>query len=160
MFTNAPDWFPEFFLACLVVIELYHLILPRLLQGLVCRSGFQPYFSVMHSFLWFWMGILYKTVLVMLVFFKAPLSSIQLGVLVQSVQFEKHEKHTWRSVTFSKIAGLKVTLIHRCLSYFSNCTDVTKLRKASPILLWKMFIWIDRIGSSFSSFREDHFLFW
>ena len=38
--------------------------------------------------------------------------------LVQFAQFKKREKHPWRSVTFSKVAGfqaatlLKVTLLH------------------------------------------------
>ena len=43
-----------------------------------------------------------------------------LRVLVQFVQFKKREKHPWRSVIFSKVAGfkpaalLKVTLLHGC----------------------------------------------
>ena len=32
--------------------------------------------------------------------------------LVPFVQFQKREKHPWRNVTFSKVSGLKVTLIH------------------------------------------------
>ena len=37
--------------------------------------------------------------------------------LVSFVQFEKREKHPWRSVTFSK-ALLKVTLLHGCEEYY------------------------------------------
>ena len=57
--------------------------------------------------------------------------------LVPFVQFKKHEKHQWRSITFSKVAGwipatlLKVTLLHGCFSRFSNCTNGTKSRKTS-----------------------------
>ena len=36
-----------------------------------------------------------------------------LHVLVQSVQFKKHEKHPWRSAT----------LLHGYFSRFLNCTD-------------------------------------
>ena len=41
---------------------------------------------------------------------------------------------TWkitRSVTFSKVAGYKVTLLHRCFSHFLNCTNGTKSQKTS-----------------------------
>ena len=41
---------------------------------------------------------------------------------------------TWkntRSVTFSKVAGYKVTLLHRCFSHFLNCTNGTKSHKTS-----------------------------
>ena len=48
--------------------------------------------------------------------------------------FKKCEKHPWRSVTFSKVAGLlKVTLLHRCFSCFLNCTNGTKSRRASHL---------------------------
>ena len=40
----------------------------------------------------------------------------------------KNVKNTW-SVTFSKVAGYKVTLLHGCFSHFSNCTNGTKSRK-------------------------------
>ena len=46
--------------------------------------------------------------------------------LVPFVQFKKHEKHSWRSVIFSK-----VTLIHGCFSRFLNCANGTKMLKAS-----------------------------
>ena len=61
--------------------------------------------------------------------------------LLQFVQFKKLEKHPWKSVTFSKVAGekpttlLKVTLFHGCFSCFSNCTNGTKLRKTPYIKL-------------------------
>ena len=38
---------------------------------------------------------------------------------VPFVQFKKREKHPWRSVTFSKVAGF---------SRFLNCTNGTKSR--------------------------------
>ena len=39
--------------------------------------------------------------------------------LVTFVQFKKREKHPWRSVIFSKVAGLlKVTLLQGCFSRF------------------------------------------
>ena len=57
--------------------------------------------------------------------------------LVSFVQFEKREKHPWRSVTFSK-ALLKVTLLHGCFSRFLNCTHDTKSRNASQI--WMMIL--------------------
>ena len=57
--------------------------------------------------------------------------------LVPFAQFKKREEHPWRSVTFSKVAGLlKVTIFHGCSSHFLNCTNGTKSRKASknPII--------------------------
>ena len=45
--------------------------------------------------------------------------------LIPRAQLKKREKHPWRSVT------LKVTLLHGCFSRFLNCTNGTKLRKAS-----------------------------
>ena len=51
------------------------------------------------------------------------------------LQFKKYGKHPWRSVTFSKVAKLKVTLLHRCFACFLNCTNGTKSRKASHIIL-------------------------
>ena len=52
---------------------------------------------------------------------------------VSFVQFHQREKHPWRSVTFSIVAGfkLKVTLLHSCFSRFLDCTNGTKLRNAS-----------------------------
>ena len=52
------------------------------------------------------------------------------------IQFKEREKHLWKSVTFSKVAGfqpatlLKVTLLGS-FSRFLNCTNDTKLRNAS-----------------------------
>ena len=37
-----------------------------------------------------------------------------LSDLVPFIQIKKCEKHPWRSVTFIKVAGLKVTLLHGC----------------------------------------------
>ena len=51
--------------------------------------------------------------------------------LVSFVQFKKREKHPWRSVTFSIVMLLKVTLLHGCFSPFLNFTNGTKPRKAS-----------------------------
>ena len=59
--------------------------------------------------------------------------------LVPFVQFKKREKHPWKSVNFSKIAGfepatlLKLTFLHGCFSGFLNCTNGTKLRNAPHI---------------------------
>ena len=52
--------------------------------------------------------------------------------LVPFVQFKKHEKHRWRSLTFSIVAGL--TLLRERFSRFLNCTNGTKLTKASQML--------------------------
>ena len=60
--------------------------------------------------------------------------------LVPFVQFLKSEKHQWRSVKFSKVAGwslqLKSTLLCECFSRFLNCTNGTKSRNASQICNW------------------------
>ena len=62
--------------------------------------------------------------------------------LVPLVQFEKREKHSLRSVTFSKVAGnctekpvtlLKIPLVNRCFSRFLNCTKGSKSRKDSHL---------------------------
>ena len=61
--------------------------------------------------------------------------------LVPCVQFKKREKHPWRSVTFSKVAGLKpatllkVTFLYGCFSRFLNCTNGTKSRKSPHIIV-------------------------
>ena len=66
-----------------------------------------------------------------------------LSDLVPFVQFKKREKHPWRSVTFSKVAGfqpatsLKVTLLHGFFSFLKNCTNGTKSRKTSQLYLVK-----------------------
>ena len=60
-----------------------------------------------------------------------------LGDLVSFVQFQKREKHPWRSVNFRKVAGLKSatflksTLLHGCFSRVLNSTNGTKLRNVS-----------------------------
>ena len=53
-----------------------------------------------------------------------------LRCLVPFVPFQKREKQAWRSVTFSKVAGLKVRLLHGCFSRFLDCKNDTKSRKA------------------------------
>ena len=57
--------------------------------------------------------------------------------LVAFVQFKKREKHPWRIVNCSKVAGLKpatllqLALLHGCFSCFLNCTNSNKSRNAS-----------------------------
>ena len=73
-----------------------------------------------------------------LVFKKSNICDI-LRDLIPFVRFKKH-KHSWRNVTFSKVAGfqpatlLKVTLFHGCFSRFLNCTIDTKSCNASHIM--------------------------
>ena len=59
--------------------------------------------------------------------------------LVPCAHFKKCEKHSWRSVTFSKVAGFslqpKVTRLLGCFPRFLNCTNGTKSRKAPHIYL-------------------------
>ena len=51
--------------------------------------------------------------------------------LVPFVQFKKLEKHPCKSATL-------LILLHRCFVRFLNCTNVTKLRKASHMkIIWK-----------------------
>ena len=56
-------------------------------------------------------------------------------------QLKKCEKHPWRSVTFSKVAGfkpatlLKVKFLHGCFLGFLNCINGTKSRSASHIII-------------------------
>ena len=72
---------------------------------------------------------------------RIDLDSDVLRNLVPFVQFEKREKQLWRSVTFSKIAGLnpaslaKVTLLHECFSRFLNCINGTKSCKTSEFAI-------------------------
>ena len=57
--------------------------------------------------------------------------------LVPFVQFKLREKYPWRSVNFSKVAGLlKLTLLHGCFSSFLSCTNGTKSPNASHKLFW------------------------
>ena len=59
-----------------------------------------------------------------------------LGDLVSFMQFEKREKHPWRNINFSKVAGLKLatllklTLLYGCFLRSLNCTNGTKSRNA------------------------------
>ena len=55
--------------------------------------------------------------------------------LVPFVRFKKREKHPRSSVTFSKVAGLKVTLLSGCFSRFLICKNGTKSRNASLLTL-------------------------
>ena len=67
--------------------------------------------------------------------------------LVPFLQFKKHEKHPWRSVNFSKVAGLlKLTLPLGYLLRFLSCTNDTKSRNAPHI----------SYCSSTSSFLSSH----
>ena len=60
--------------------------------------------------------------------------------LLPFVQFEKREKHPWRSVNFSKVAGLKpatllkLTLVHGCFPRFLNCTNGTISRNTPHVI--------------------------
>ena len=51
------------------------------------------------------------------------------AIWYQFVQFNKREKHPWKSVTFCTL--LKATLFHGCFSRFLNCATGIKSRKAS-----------------------------
>ena len=56
--------------------------------------------------------------------------------LVPFVQFKKRGKHSWRSVTFSKVTGFSLRLYRSntppwVFSRFLNCTNDTKSRNAS-----------------------------
>ena len=56
--------------------------------------------------------------------------------LVPFVQSKKLEKHPLRSVNFSKVATLiKLALLDVCFSRFLNCTNGTKSRNASHMLI-------------------------
>ena len=59
--------------------------------------------------------------------------------LVPFVQFKEREKHPWRIVNFSKVAGFSLTLpklilLHGYFSRFLNCTNYTKSRNASHVV--------------------------
>ena len=54
--------------------------------------------------------------------------------LVLFIQFKKREKHPWRSVNFSKVAGFtNINTPPRVFSRFLNCTNGTK---SNIILIW------------------------
>ena len=56
--------------------------------------------------------------------------------LVAVVQFKKREKHPWRGVTFSKVAGFNKSNTTPWVFFkFLNCINGTKSWKASQILL-------------------------
>ena len=58
--------------------------------------------------------------------------------LVPLAKFKKRQKHPWRSVTFSKVAGFSFTLLkvtlRGCFSCFLNWTNSTKSRKTSHMI--------------------------
>ena len=55
--------------------------------------------------------------------------------LLPFVQFKKRGKHSWGSVTFSKVADkAKPTLLHRYFSRFLNYTNSIKSRKTFQIV--------------------------
>ena len=58
--------------------------------------------------------------------------------LVAFIQFKKREKHPWRSVNFSKVAGWKLTLLHGCFSRFLNGTNGTKSRNEPQIIPYNL----------------------
>ena len=63
--------------------------------------------------------------------------------LVPFAQFKKRGKHSWKSATFSKVAAatlLKVPLLHGCFSRFLNCTNGTKSRNVSHLLILSLVI--------------------
>ena len=49
---------------------------------------------------------------------------------------QKREKHPKKNVTFSKVAGVKITLLHGSFSHFLNCTNGTKSRIGSHLIHW------------------------
>ena len=59
----------------------------------------------------------------------------------------KREKHSCRSVTFKPATLPKVTLLHGCFSCFLNCTNGTKSRNASLMII-----------STFSQNLTSHFV--
>ena len=71
----------------------------------------------------------------------AKINCVVLRDLLLFAQFKKSEKQSWRSVTFSKVAGfepvalLKVTLLHGCFSRFLKCINDTKSRNASQFVM-------------------------
>ena len=89
--------------------------------------------------------------------------------LVPFVQFKKREKHPSRSVTFSKVAGLKpatllkVKFFHGCFSRFLNCVNGTKSHNASYLVLLE--IWNLSVQSVFANVHYKklsmiHFILW
>ena len=82
--------------------------------------------------------------------------------LVPFVQFKKREKHPWRSVNLSKVAGwsLHFTKINTPSWYFSlflNCTNGTKSRSASQILLHKIILKPRPLDESLRCLKTKHY---
>ena len=65
-----------------------------------------------------------------------PIICDALRDLVRFAQFEKREKHAWKSVTFNKITGnfTKSSIpLWVFFTFFSNFTNGTKSRKVSHV---------------------------
>ena len=79
--------------------------------------------------------------------------------LVPFLQIKKREKHPWRRVTFSKVAGyqlatlLKVTLLHGCFSRFLNCINDTKSWKPPHVLITQQLQSLHHLLVGYYSFR-------
>ena len=75
------------------------------------------------------------------------------------VQFSKHKKHPWKSVTFGKIAGLACNFTKSnsppwvLLTSFLNCTTGTKLRNVVKI------DFISYLSISFSTLHVTDFFY-
>ena len=89
--------------------------------------------------------------------------------LVPFVQFKKREKHPSRSVTFSKVAGLKpatllkVKLFYGCFSRFLNCVNGTKSHNASYLVLleiWNLSVQSVFANAHYKKLSMIHFILW
>ena len=73
---------------------------------------------------------------------------------------KKREKLPWRSVTFSKVAGLqpafllKVTLLHGFFSCFLNRANGTKARNASHIICTIVIVPVSYVKNTDSSYVD------
>ena len=80
----------------------------------------------------------------------------ELRDLLPFTQFKKHEKHPWRSVTFSKQAlacnFIQVTFC-RCFSRFLYCTNGTQSRNASD--MYQLFTTVKYPGFFSEPFRSN-----
>ena len=66
--------------------------------------------------------------------------------LVRFAQLKKREKHPWRNVTFSILAGYftKVTFLQGCFSRFLNCKWYLMVKRITCIVLFIRGCWWDR----------------
>ena len=72
--------------------------------------------------------------------------------LVPFVQFKKHEKHPWRSVTFSKVAG--------CFFHFLNCTNgIAQSTTFIPFLTISYGAVIARVSLNISTTLQTHHVY-